>query len=81
MALYEENKKHFLREHRAYKITAMSKPSLGFYNTIKIFQLRYCMMFYVKGQQNCEKLKLKVPKKSPFIKKSAQVYIFNVWQF
>ena len=25
------------------------------------------MMFYLKGHQNCRKLKLKVPKNSPFI--------------
>ena len=59
--------KQFLREHGAYKITAMLTPSLGFYTTIETFQMRYSMMFYLKGHQNCQKLKLKVPKNSPFI--------------
>ena len=40
----------------AYKITAM--PSWGFQTTIDTFQMRYCMMFYLKGHQNCQKLKI-----------------------
>ena len=41
--------------------------------TTESFQMRYCMQVYLKGHQNCKKLKLKVPKKSTFIKKSTQV--------
>ena len=58
----------FLREHGAYKITAMPKPSLGFHITIETFQMRYCLILYLKGHQNCQKVKLKVFKNSPFIK-------------
>ena len=48
--------KHFLREHGVYKITAMPKPSLGFQTIIETFQMRYFMMFYLKGHQNDHKL-------------------------
>ena len=30
--------------------------SLGFHTTIEVFQMRYCMMFYLKGHQNYRKL-------------------------
>ena len=55
---------HFLREHVAYKITAILTPSLEFYTTIETFQMRYCIIFYLKGHQNCQKLNLKVSKNS-----------------
>ena len=60
----------FLSKHGAHKITAMPTASLWFQTTIETFQMRYSMMFYLylKGHQNCQKLKLKVPKKFPFIK-------------
>ena len=35
----------------------MLMPSLGFYTTIKTFQMRYYTMFYLKGHQNYQKLK------------------------
>ena len=41
--------------------------SLGFQNTIETFQMSYCMMFYLKGHQNCQKSKLKVLKTSPLV--------------
>ena len=50
------------------KSAAKPMPSLRFQTTIETFQMRYCMTFYLKGHQNCQKSKLKVPKKSPFIK-------------
>ena len=34
----------------------------------EIFQMRYCMKFYLKGHQNYNKSKSKVPKKAYFIK-------------
>ena len=46
----------------------MHMPSLRFQTTIKTFQMKYCMMYYHKGHQNCQKSKLKLPKKSAFIK-------------
>ena len=36
--------------------------------TIESFQMRYCTKFYVKGHQNCQKLKSKLRKKSFFSK-------------
>ena len=48
----------FLSKHGANKITAMPMASLGFQTTIESFQMRYCMMFYLKGHQNCQKLKI-----------------------
>ena len=44
----------------------MPKPSLGFQTTIETFQMRYYMLFYLTGQQNCQTSKLKVPKNSPY---------------
>ena len=42
------------------KSSAMPMPSLIFKTTIQTFQMRYCMMFYLKGRQNCQKLKFRL---------------------
>ena len=52
------------------KSAAMPKPGLKIYTTFETFQMRYCMMFYLKVHQNYQKLKKKVPKKSVFIKQN-----------
>ena len=48
----------FLSKHGAHEITAMPMASLGFQTIIKTFQMRYCMIFYLKGHQNCQKIKI-----------------------
>ena len=65
---FMKQNEHFLREHGAYRITTTPMSTLRVHTTIENFQMRYCMIFYLKGHQNCQKSKLKVPKKSPFIK-------------
>ena len=48
----------FLRGHGAYEIIATPLPTLEFQTTIETFQMRYCMQIYLKGYQNCQKLKI-----------------------
>ena len=48
------------------KSAATFTPSLGFHTTIETFQMMYCMMFYLKGHQNCQKSNLKAQKNVPF---------------
>ena len=37
-------------------------PTLGFQTTSETFQMRYCMMFYLKEHQNYQKSNSKLPK-------------------
>ena len=50
------------------KSAAMPLPTLWFLTTNESFQMRYCMNFFFKGHQNCQKSNLKVHEKSCFIK-------------
>ena len=53
---------YFLSGHGTYKVTATPMSSLGFQTTSETFQMRYCVTFYLKGHQNCQKSKLKFQK-------------------
>ena len=50
------------------KSAATPLPTLWFLTTNESFQMRYCMNFFFKGHQNCQKSNLKVHEKSCFIK-------------
>ena len=50
------------------KSVATPLPTLRFLTTNESFQKRYCMNFFFKGHQNCQKSNLKVHEKSCFIK-------------
>ena len=50
------------------KSAATPLPTLRFLTTNESFQMRYCMNFFFKGHQNCQKSNLKVHEKSCFIK-------------
>ena len=50
------------------KSAATPLPTLWFLTTNESFQMRYCMNFFFKGNQNCQKSNLKVHEKSCFIK-------------
>ena len=41
-----------------YKSDATPTSSLDFQTTIETFQMRYCIQIYLKGHQNCQKLKI-----------------------
>ena len=43
-----------------------------FNTTCESFQMRYCMTFYLKGHQNYQNSKFKIPKKSAFIKEGGK---------
>ena len=43
-------------------------PTKYVFKINETFPMRYCMKFYLKGHQNYNKSKLKVPKKAYFIK-------------
>ena len=50
------------------KSAATPLPTLWLLTTYESFQMRYCMNFFFKGHQNCQKSNLKVHEKSCFIK-------------
>ena len=52
----------------APKNVSSPMPTSMFNTTCESFQMRYCMTFYLKGHQNYQNSKLKIPKKSAFIK-------------
>ena len=50
------------------KSAATHLPKLWFLTNNESFQMNYCMNFFFKGHQNCQKSNLKVHEKSCFIK-------------
>jgi len=55
----------------------MPTTNSGFQTTINTFQMSYCMIFYSKGHQNCQKSKLKVPKSSLLFSKWDKVVVYH----
>ena len=48
--------------------SATPLPTPKFLTTNESFQMRYYVRIFLKGHENCQGLKLKVPKNSLFIK-------------
>ena len=57
LAIYEV-KLHFSQQYSAAESTATPMPTSMFNTTCESFQMRYCTMFYLKGHQNCNNLKI-----------------------
>ena len=74
-------KRALLRGPGAYKITATPISSLGFHTTIETFQMWYCMMFYLKGHQNCQKLKIWTGAIYLIKEDFFRTFNFDYWQF
>ena len=50
----------------------MPIPTWGFKTTSRTSQIRYCIMFYIKGHQNNQKWMWKLPKKTVLFEKSCK---------